>query len=427
MQADIVNENTEAMPPRAEDSTRYGFNMPGTQPNDILHQLWAIVEPGAIFEVRIPKARFSSGYIVNNAPIPTTVSGIFDDIEKAAFRLQCLKDVNAYVTINPLVESLRKRRNFGYLDRITTGEGVSRDDITRRNWVFIDVDANKAPGFGDSSASDEERTRAISIRDRILAENPLISRSAIYGTSGNGGWIIVWIGGIPNDGESLALVQSFLATLGKLYTGADAKIDPAVHDANRIMSIAGTKKCKGSDTIDRPWRFATIDSPPGSRDGRVPFDARRWVLANGGEILRTPEARVKVSAGADGVTQEVSWALESMPGRPIVGSLRKRILAFVAGSHPSIQGNHGNTPMYSLARELISGWALDVDEAMEFMMVYNKTLCKPEWSARELTKALNAVAASPDPSGKPRGHRINEAKPNRWVSKGFPRPFTIGK
>lgn len=197
----------------------------------------------------------------------STYSGYFTSIDLLLEKLRPLLDDNntqyygnmqAYFTlnsINPSLYSREQRDVFVKKPKSTTTDA----DITRRNFVLVDLDPNRAAGI---SASNEEFERAhlkaVDLYRYLIKEGfkePIITRS------GNG-WHVYVTCDMPNDDEHNELVKRFLQSLSNMFSGGGVEIDEKVFNPARIDKLIGTWAKKGANSKERPWRIADIVKVP---------------------------------------------------------------------------------------------------------------------------------------------------------------------
>ncbi len=221
--------------------------MPGVDTAQVLQFWHAMVRPGDVYEMRIPKPQDSrlgvtSGYVND----PTSFVSLAQDI--TGDRAEAV-----YVTLNQVAPALlarcqnRLQRNAKNL----TGD----EDILHYRNLLIDIDPIRPSGI---SATDGERQAALEIGDTIvsfLSEHgwPL---PVIHGSSGNGGMLIYRLPDLPNTPESTAVVKRALESLAGLFSTDTVTIDTAVHNPSRLVKVLGTVAAKGDHIPDRPWRRA---------------------------------------------------------------------------------------------------------------------------------------------------------------------------
>jgi hypothetical protein len=209
---------------------------------------------GAI-EFRVFDAEFTRNGFIQHSDYSRTLAGWYSEPAALVADAARLRGVSGYVTLNP-VDPRLLARSLNRLTRCEKGRGTSDADIVAIRWLFTDVDAVRPDGI---SSTDDELAAALAVRDRILADNPILRRSSLWGCSGNGGFILTRLLDYPNDAEHRALVGRGLAVLAARYSDAAVKVDVKTKNPSRVMPLCGTLKCKGSNTEDRPWRLATLD------------------------------------------------------------------------------------------------------------------------------------------------------------------------
>ncbi len=210
------------------------------------------MEPGAVHELRIPKAGREK-----------TVSGYFNDPLKLA---QCAAELDAtgtyagvYVTLNPCNPALLARccnRVRSYAE-ITTSD----HDILKRRWLLIDCDPKRPAGV---SSTDKEHGTAIATACGVWDE----LRGAGFGDpvvsdSGNGAHLLYRLE-MPNDQRATELLRRVLGGVATRCAPDDVDIDLAVYNASRISKLYGTMARKGDSTADRPHRRSCILEIPAS-------------------------------------------------------------------------------------------------------------------------------------------------------------------
>ena len=210
-------------------------------------------EAGSVFEIRA----LHVGRV-------KTVSGYFDDLEaaaQAACDVDGRKAVGVYVTLNPCNPALLSRAKNRLVDwpKVTTTDA----DITRRRWLFIDIDPTRPSGI--CSTDGEKQTAKLLAAD---IEEALRSRGWSYpllADSGNGCYLLYRVD-LPNDAETAALMKAFYRGLNEVLGKYDpsqphSKIDDDVFNAARILRIGGTLNRKGDSTEDRPHRLCVYQEP----------------------------------------------------------------------------------------------------------------------------------------------------------------------
>ena len=205
-----------------------------------------LMEPGAVYELRIPKAGREK-----------TISGYFDDPLKLA---QCAAELDAtgkyagvYITLNPCNPALLARccnRVRSYAE-VTTSD----HDILKRSWLLIDCDPKRPSGI---SSTRREHARAITTACGVWDDlrgaglgDPVVA------DSGNGCHLLYRLD-LPNNQSATDMIQRVLAGVAARCAPDDVDIDLTVYNAARICKLYGTMARKGDSTIDRPHRRSCI-------------------------------------------------------------------------------------------------------------------------------------------------------------------------
>jgi hypothetical protein len=213
-------------------------------------------EAGCI-ELRVLRACWDQGKIRRAGDVRPgfdgfTLAGWFSDVEPLTAQARLLSGVSGYVTINPVSPSLLARS-----DRLVRVRHTTRDvDIVCLSWLYLDIDAVRPP---DISSTEAELAAALARRNVILDENPELAASALWGCSGNGGWILIRLPDYPNDPAHRGLVTQVVRSLARTYTDSAAVIDTAPINPARLIGLPGTVKAKGANRPDRPWRRVTLE------------------------------------------------------------------------------------------------------------------------------------------------------------------------
>jgi len=173
-------------------------------------------------------------------------------------------------------------------------------------------------------------------------------------------------------------------------------VDTATQDPCRIMGVAGTYKCKGENTRERPWRRITIDTPTGFTP--APFDLIPWL---GPEDAETAEVRPAGNSA------------RKSPGPGRRPDLSTRATAYLAAMPPAISGSGGHAQTFDAACALVKGFHLSPTDAYPFLSGWNLR-CQPPWSDAELWHKLTSADAKADVdkdgSPQPRGYLIDAGR-----------------
>jgi hypothetical protein len=234
--------------------------IPANDPAAALRFLRLLASPPAgCVELRILRGAFDRRGDVHRADRlgkgfgGSTLAGWYDDLDRLAAQCRRLRGVSAYVTINPVRADLLARSD----NRLAPVRHTSRDeDVALLRWLYLDIDPRRP---ADVSSTDAELAAAVERRDALLAGQPELAASAMWGRSGNGAWALVRLPDYPNDAEHRGLVAETVRALSREYSDDDVVIDTATVNPSRLIGLPGTLKAKGSPRPDRPWRMATLD------------------------------------------------------------------------------------------------------------------------------------------------------------------------
>ncbi len=219
--------------------------------SDTERALALLFKPGQVVELR---AILDTGYMA---------SGYFDEMAKLAAASEKIEAGNAqgiYVTLNELDPALLARSVNRVKSRLGKKDPTSADEnVVRRNWFPIDIDAKRPSGI---SASDTEHGAALAkaerVADYLTAEGWPVP---IVGDSGNGAHLLYAMD-LPNDTECRDLVKKGLESLALLFDDKSSTIDTGNFNAARIWKLYGTISRKGDNTNSRPHRRSRLISVP---------------------------------------------------------------------------------------------------------------------------------------------------------------------
>jgi AAA domain len=206
-------------------------------------------------ELRVLDANWDrSNFIVPGTKFKSTYSGWYCRQDAIIVDVNRLKGVSAYVTLNPVRLDLMARS-----DTLIKSDDATKDvDIVRWDRTLIDCDAVRPKGI---SSTDAERAAALSRRDAILGDFPEFELTSDWGCSGNGGFIMPYLPGYPNNAEHAALIAHLIDGMSMRYSDSVVHVDPTTKNASRVGPLPGSWKCKGVNCRARPHRLATLDSP----------------------------------------------------------------------------------------------------------------------------------------------------------------------
>lgn len=300
-------------------------------------------------------------------------SGYFTDHKAAANAMQPhlgQPQTNCYFILNPINPDLLSRA-FNRLQpkaKFATAD----TDIVRRKWLFIDFDPKRA---ADISATDAEkklaRPKLIGVRDWLRDEHGF--PDPIIASSGNGDHLNYRVD-LENDEDSKLLIQKVLKAIGAKFSSSDLEIDLKVFNASRPCKLYGTWARKGDHTESRPHRQSYIESLPNTIE-IVPIKRLRAVAA---------------LAPAEDVKRGKS---KRKSAKSKLSSDANRARAYIKKMPDAIQGENGSTACFNVARTLVRGFALSIDDAMPILKEYNQS-CTPPWSEKELQHKLKSAEES---------------------------------
>lgn len=207
-------------------------------------------------EMRVFHATISNGRLVEPAErYSKTLAGWYDDSHALIVDAMRLREVSAYVTVNPVSSALLAR---SYNNLSKAKHATNDDDIQVIRWLYVDIDPIRP---ADISSTDDELSRAIDKRDAIIADHEGWHEAALYGCSGNGAWILVRLPDLDNTKATRRLMGEILKELANKYNDKHVTIDVKTKNPSRVMCLPGTLKCKGSNIPARPHRLVTFDGP----------------------------------------------------------------------------------------------------------------------------------------------------------------------
>ena len=257
-----------------------------------------LLAEGCVYELRILNTSKATG------------SGYFNDFDKLAAGAAAWngKAPGVYVTLNPVNPDLLARATNRLREFAKQGATTSDTDIVRRRWLPIDCDPMRPTGISSTDAEHEEaiaRVKTISSWLRCQGWPP-----PILADSGNGGHLLYRID-LPNDQDSMVLVQRCLEALDLTFSDEVVKVDVTNYNAARIWKLYGTKAAKGDSTKERPHRVSSVlyapsdvkqvdvtlmqslattsprPEPAGRKVTGESFDLAAWIQANDLNVVRT--------------------------------------------------------------------------------------------------------------------------------------------
>ena len=183
-----------------------------------------------------------------------TYSAYFTDIEEAIKQLPKYDNSQIYFTVNKVNDACASRKQFNNF-MLVQGTATSKNDITRRLFIPIDIDVERPSGICSTNEEKEYAHQKALTVFRFLKENNF-SEPVICDSSS--GYHIYYPVDMEADQQSESDVKKFFGILSNFFTDERVKIDRQVGDANRIMRLSGTWSRKGRNTPERPHRMAKI-------------------------------------------------------------------------------------------------------------------------------------------------------------------------
>ena len=184
-------------------------------------------------------------------------SGFFKDAKVATNALDELwkecEGGHAYFTVNTVNNRLYDQSpDIFQLSKPAT----KNEDITRRNWIYIDFDPTRPTGV---SATSEEKAKAWAVS--MKAKTWLSSQGwpdPIVVDSGNGYHLYYRCDLEANDDLHREVLRVLGTKFGLKTRGDPVDVDQSVHNAARIAKIPGVVSRKGENTPERPHRGSQI-------------------------------------------------------------------------------------------------------------------------------------------------------------------------
>jgi hypothetical protein len=330
-----------------------------------------------------------------------TVGGFFDRVDEVMGELFMADGVSVYVCPNPIRRADRgEYRNS--LQWLRTGQGVQAGDVERLDYLIVDIDPIVEGGRGATNATDAENLTCMELMADILDGEPLIERASLWGTSGNGSYILTRVD-LPNDHEAERLARAFLSRLAKLYGRADAEVDLSWWPGKSI-AMPGSLKCRGPDTAERPRRVATIEGL--DRPLQV-FPVAEWVASHR-RVVEAHEPRylgpsdlppvppptgARTGSASEAESRAIKWLLK----RPV-----------------AVEGHCGRLNTMRTIRVVMYGWGKLNEEDVARIIAPWAAACKPRWSDKELAGLIKHAASHP-PGADVIGFMFKRGRPGPWT------------
>lgn len=354
-----------------------------------------------------------------------TIRGWYDDPNALVVDAKSFRGVSAYLTVN-LANPALLGRAANRLKVAKQGEATSDAEIVNLRYLYLDCDSKRPDGI---SATQAELDAAIDLRDRVLADVPGLAASAIWGCSGNGGWIQIRLPDYPNDAAHIEHCRTFLNLLAKRFNTDRAHVDVKTHNPSRIAALPGTLKCKGEHLEDRPWRLVTLETPDEvgaavAPDRQVAFDLIGWAAENAELQGTRPSTAIAVSppSTTTDTTSQTTTAPAAQSKRPSPVE-RARLVIFAPGFPDAVAGRDGHKVLFRAASVLINNFALSDADGFPLFQEWNQAKAIPPESDKQIRHKWESVRNRyPNPSG----DLVNADRPFEVGTPEVPRPSYEG-
>ncbi len=340
------------------------------------------------------------------------------------------------------------------LNPVSIAPGTRRaarvDDVVCRRWLLIDIDP-VLPVHTNSTTQEKESAFALagSVNDFLTARG---WPGAVVVDSGNGYHLLFRID-LPNDGEARALCRSVLHALGDRFDTEQAKIDRSVFNASRISKLPGTQARKGPHSPERPHRlcqfwYVPIALEAVTRDQLTelvrelsqattetvveaqeepPADRAKASNKTADQLFgphwEASEQETHAEPAPDASTGDEDARLEP-PAQPATPTRAWGILyattsamdaiqrasRYAQKCTPAISGQKGHDRTMSVARGVIWGFALSVEDGLRVLLAHYNPQCQPPWSEKELLHKCQDVDRTADPKSRPRGYKLQQER-----------------
>lgn len=316
------------------------------------------IEPGQVTELRmlpLPGSKVSCGfYDGQNLP----------EMARQA-RYESGRCAGVYFIPNPLKpETLARRANRTAVGKPNKGNMSHDSDVSRRKWLIIDIDPQRAKGSEKESSSDGEKAAA---HDLMAEVGQLLERAGwlppILIDSGNGYHAYYRLADAdPQHTAIPTLLKSLSAVFTEQFPAAH--IDTAIGNSARIMKVPGTMACKGTPTAERPHRLSTVISE-GNPTAQPALPASGSLIAHTigiCETLAPPAKPVNRVFPKDAERP----ALPPRRSSPATSHYGARVLHEELRKIESATAGHRNTTLFAAScniLEVVAGGDIDATEA----------------------------------------------------------------
>jgi hypothetical protein len=222
--------------------------------------LTRVFEPGQVVELRALGVQ-------HRTERPHVEAGFFDfdhlDLLVENARQLTTRSTGVYITLNPLARGILSRRCCR-VDYAETGQQANDDHITRRRWLYLDIDSIRIKDICSTAA---EKAAALEVARSVYNDLLALGWPRPLRLDSGNGYALLYRVDLPNNDRSTLLIKQVLEALAQRYDTDQVKIDQQVFNASRICRIPGTCNRKGDNTHDRPHRTTGVIRL-GKGDGR---------------------------------------------------------------------------------------------------------------------------------------------------------------
>jgi hypothetical protein len=163
-------------------------------------------------------------------------------------------EANVYFTLNPVKPALHARS----ANEFNKCQATADCDIVAYTLFPVDVDPVRQSGI---SATDAEKAEALKVIAQIEQFFTARGVTPIRADSGNGYHLLIPTITYTDVPAAAAQAHQLQKLLHLRFSTDAAKVDTTVFNPGRIFKLYGSLSMKGSDTPDRPHRYARILLP----------------------------------------------------------------------------------------------------------------------------------------------------------------------
>lgn len=264
--------------------------------------------------------------------------------------------------------------------------GGKEQDITRRAWLCLDLDANRPNTKVCATNLEKEEAKGLLRKvTKWLSTQGMKTPRVI--DSGNGYYILYKVD-LPADSP---YCEGVVQAVREQF---DVKMD-SVFDAPRILRLPGTMNRKGPDSPTTPHRRAKLATT------LAPGLTSEPVLA---AFAPKQDREAKTDYGKPDVDFEIDYFLGTRKDGLLRPMVRKRkACKWLSEQPPAIEGDGGDKQTFTVCCFLLRDFALAPEIARKLLLLYNQR-CEPPWDEsdldRKLRDAQEKVLEEPDEIGR---------------------------